>query len=190
MGRMSSGLVVVVVVVAAVSSWPTAESFSLPITRNINNSRSSRRPIDHRDCPRRRFRSSSVAPPRQAPSATARHMVAMAGIPSPVVAVAAGTTSLARRIVMHGVTTFASNWKSYSLIPLVAGFVGWCVTQQYGRHFFSSYISCCSGVRRALALIFSAILFTIPLHCIFIYPVPLIQKVHELPRGSNDILPH
>jgi hypothetical protein len=140
MGRTSSGLVVVVVVVvavAAVSSWPTAESFSPPITPdNINNSRSGRRPIDHREvCLRRRFiRSSSVArpPPRIAPpSATARRAVAaMAGIASPVVVVAAaasGTTSLARRIVMHGVTTFASNWKSYSLIPLVAGFVGWCV---------------------------------------------------------------
>lgn len=34
-------------------------------------------------------------------------------------------TSLAKRIVSRGITTFASNWKAYSLIPLVAGFVGW-----------------------------------------------------------------
>lgn len=34
-------------------------------------------------------------------------------------------TSIARRVIGHGVTTFMSNWKAYSLIPLVAGFVGW-----------------------------------------------------------------
>jgi len=59
--------------------------------------------------------------------------MAAAGIassPAVVAAVASGTTSLARRIAMRGATTFASNWKSYSLIPLVAGFVGWCVTTQ------------------------------------------------------------
>ena len=33
--------------------------------------------------------------------------------------------SAAAAIVNHGITTFMSNWKSYSLIPLVAGFVGW-----------------------------------------------------------------
>ena len=33
--------------------------------------------------------------------------------------------SAASAIVNHGITTFMSNWKSYSLIPLVAGFVGW-----------------------------------------------------------------
>ena len=41
------------------------------------------------------------------------------------VAAATATSSLARRILSHGITTFASNWKAYSLIPLVAGFVGW-----------------------------------------------------------------
>jgi len=35
------------------------------------------------------------------------------------------STSLARRFFGHGFTTFLSNWKAYSLIPLVAGFVGW-----------------------------------------------------------------
>jgi hypothetical protein len=28
-------------------------------------------------------------------------------------------------ILSRGITTFASNWKAYSLIPLIAGFVGW-----------------------------------------------------------------
>jgi len=36
-----------------------------------------------------------------------------------------GGTSIMRRILGHGVTTFMSNWKAYSAIPLVAGFVGW-----------------------------------------------------------------
>ena len=42
--------------------------------------------------------------------------------PIPVIA---GTTSIAKRIISHGITTFMSNWKAYSLIPLIAGFVGW-----------------------------------------------------------------
>lgn len=28
-------------------------------------------------------------------------------------------------ILAHGINTFTSNWKAYSLIPLIAGFVGW-----------------------------------------------------------------
>lgn len=36
-----------------------------------------------------------------------------------------GSTSIVRRVLGHGVTTFMSNWKAYSAIPLVAGFVGW-----------------------------------------------------------------
>jgi len=39
--------------------------------------------------------------------------------------VIAASTSLVGRILGHGVTTFMSNWKAYSIIPLVAGFVGW-----------------------------------------------------------------
>ena len=42
-----------------------------------------------------------------------------------VAPVIVGTTSIAKRIISHGVTTFMSNWKAFSLIPLVAGFVGW-----------------------------------------------------------------
>ena len=42
--------------------------------------------------------------------------------PIPVIV---GTTSIAKRIISHGITTFMSNWKAYSLIPLIAGFVGW-----------------------------------------------------------------
>ena len=42
-----------------------------------------------------------------------------------VAPVIVGTTSIAKRIISHGVTKFMSNWKAYSLIPLVAGFVGW-----------------------------------------------------------------
>jgi len=34
-------------------------------------------------------------------------------------------STLVRRVLGHGVTTFMSNWKAYSAIPLVAGFVGW-----------------------------------------------------------------
>lgn len=41
------------------------------------------------------------------------------------VPVIGGTTSIAKRIISHGITTFMSNWKAYSLIPLIAGFVGW-----------------------------------------------------------------
>ncbi|KAL7541568.1 hypothetical protein ACHAXR_011034 [Thalassiosira sp. AJA248-18] len=44
-----------------------------------------------------------------------------AAIANPVLA----STSIARRVLGHGVTTFMGNWKAYSLIPLVAGFVGW-----------------------------------------------------------------
>ena len=44
-----------------------------------------------------------------------------AAVPDPVIA----STSLARRVIGHGVTTFLSNWKAYSMIPFVAGFVGW-----------------------------------------------------------------
>ena len=36
-----------------------------------------------------------------------------------------GGTSILRRFFSHGVTTFISNWKAYSAVPLVAGFVGW-----------------------------------------------------------------
>jgi hypothetical protein len=36
-----------------------------------------------------------------------------------------GSTSLVQRIMGHGITTFMSNWKAYSAIPLIAGFVGW-----------------------------------------------------------------
>lgn len=39
----------------------------------------------------------------------------------PVVA----STSVVRHILEYGATRFISNWKMYSLIPLIAGFVGW-----------------------------------------------------------------
>ena len=35
------------------------------------------------------------------------------------------SSSAAATILNHGISTFMSNWKSYGLIPLVAGFVGW-----------------------------------------------------------------
>lgn len=35
------------------------------------------------------------------------------------------STSVIQRILSHGVATFMSNWKAYSLIPFIAGFVGW-----------------------------------------------------------------
>jgi len=44
-----------------------------------------------------------------------------ASVIEPVIA----STSLLQRILSHGVTTFMSNWKAYSIIPFVAGFVGW-----------------------------------------------------------------
>lgn len=34
-------------------------------------------------------------------------------------------TQVGGRILAHGVTTFLGKWKTYSLIPLIAGFVGW-----------------------------------------------------------------
>ncbi len=49
-------------------------------------------------------------------------MICNSAVIEPVVAV---STSLVGRILGHGVTTFMSNWKAYSIIPLVAGFVGW-----------------------------------------------------------------
>ena len=39
--------------------------------------------------------------------------------------VAGASTSVARRVLRHGVTTFLSDWKAYCAMPLVAGFVGW-----------------------------------------------------------------
>lgn len=33
--------------------------------------------------------------------------------------------SLARRAAKHGATTFVADWQTYSLIPLIAAFVGW-----------------------------------------------------------------
>ncbi|KAL3793116.1 hypothetical protein HJC23_005618 [Cyclotella cryptica] len=35
------------------------------------------------------------------------------------------STSVVQRVVSRGVTTFMSNWKAYSVIPFIAGFVGW-----------------------------------------------------------------
>lgn len=37
----------------------------------------------------------------------------------------AASAGAAAAMLNHGISTFMSNWKSYGLIPLVAGFVGW-----------------------------------------------------------------
>ena len=37
----------------------------------------------------------------------------------------AASAGAAAAMLNHGISTFTSNWKSYGLIPLVAGFVGW-----------------------------------------------------------------
>ena len=56
-------------------------------------------------------------------STHSRHrVICQSSVIEPVVI---GSTSIMRRILGHGVTTFMSNWKAYSAIPLVAGFVGW-----------------------------------------------------------------
>ena len=134
MGRLSSSLAIVVVMSAH------ADAFSL-LRHPAPMTSPRRRPLDDLD---RSRRSSSMNRPRhreggvddRAPPSSAYHRRA-AATPSTVrhastagmivVPVVAGTSSMARRIIMHGVTTFVSNWKSYSLIPLVAGFVGWYV---------------------------------------------------------------
>jgi hypothetical protein len=50
-----------------------------------------------------------------------RSVACQAAVLEPVIA----STSLIQRILSHGVTTFMSNWKAYSVIPFIAGFVGW-----------------------------------------------------------------
>eukprot|EP00571_Detonula_confervacea_P006189 CAMPEP_0172318692 /NCGR_PEP_ID=MMETSP1058-20130122/35544_1 /TAXON_ID=83371 /ORGANISM="Detonula confervacea, Strain CCMP 353" /LENGTH=559 /DNA_ID=CAMNT_0013033575 /DNA_START=37 /DNA_END=1713 /DNA_ORIENTATION=+ len=115
MGRLSSFLVVTAV---ATSCHPTSltpvqmqsEAFS---PGNI----SSRKRPNH---DRRRISSSSSPFQHRANSASSAARVS-------VICHSAGIagTSIARRVIGHGVTTFMSNWKAYSLIPLVAGFVGW-----------------------------------------------------------------
>ena len=44
-----------------------------------------------------------------------------AAVLEPVIA----STSLIQRILSHGITQFMSNWKAYTAIPFIAGFVGW-----------------------------------------------------------------
>lgn len=58
---------------------------------------------------------------RSSDSKTRRSVVCQATVLEPVIA----STSLMQRIISHGVTTFMSNWKAYSVIPFIAGFVGW-----------------------------------------------------------------
>lgn len=48
-------------------------------------------------------------------------VVCNAAVLEPVIA----STSLIHRILSHGVTTYMSNWKAYTVIPFIAGFVGW-----------------------------------------------------------------
>ena len=48
-------------------------------------------------------------------------VVCHASVIDPVIA----STSVVRRVFVYGVATFMSNWKAYSVIPLIAGFVGW-----------------------------------------------------------------
>ncbi|KAL7502808.1 hypothetical protein ACHAWX_000534 [Stephanocyclus meneghinianus] len=48
-------------------------------------------------------------------------VVCHSSVLEPVIA----STSVIQRILSHGVATFMSNWKAYSLIPFIAGFVGW-----------------------------------------------------------------
>ena len=68
--------------------------------------------------------SSSISTPqiRHANGHTARKsVICHSSVLEPVIA----STSLIQRILTHGVTTFMSNWKAYSVIPFIAGFVGW-----------------------------------------------------------------
>eukprot|EP00956_Cyclotella_meneghiniana_P044743 scaffold333651_cov86-Cyclotella_meneghiniana.AAC.1 len=58
---------------------------------------------------------------RSSDSKTRRSVVCQATVLEPVIT----STSLMQRIISHGVTTFMSNWKAYSVIPFIAGFVGW-----------------------------------------------------------------
>jgi hypothetical protein len=74
---------------------------------------------------RRIIHSETSSNNRQYPSASGvsrQKVICQSSVIEPVVV---GSTSILRRVLSHGVTTFMSNWKAYSAIPLVAGFVGW-----------------------------------------------------------------
>ncbi|KAL9178960.1 hypothetical protein ACHAXT_011933 [Thalassiosira profunda] len=76
------------------------------VHRERNPQKSS--PLQHR------FRNNGSPSPR---TSMVRHVTPI----DPVLA----TTSIAKGVFSHGITTFLSSWKTYSLIPLIAGFVGW-----------------------------------------------------------------
>lgn len=124
MGRLSNFLVVAAVsIISCHPSSLTAEAFS-PGPENNNNISHKRLNYD-----RRRGRTSSPFQQQSSNSAANNAAAVRASVvchASPVVAVPIiATTSLASRVIGHGVTTFMSNWKAYSLIPFIAAFVGW-----------------------------------------------------------------
>ena len=122
MGNLSNFLAVTAVAISAPLHLQTIDAFSpppisrkRPVTTISNiNQRSSRGYNGINNNP------ASVSVVCHSTAAVAA--AAAAAIGDPVIA---STSFAATRIIKHGVTTFMGNWKAYSLIPLVAGFVGW-----------------------------------------------------------------
>lgn len=96
-------------------SWVPSESRSTP-TAAFTSGQNPPRISQRLQAPRH------IAQIRHVGSYNARRsVVCNAVVLEPVIA----STSLLQRILSHGVTTFMSNWKAYSVIPFIAGFVGW-----------------------------------------------------------------
>ena len=136
MGHLSNAFLVSVSAIAitschnpksSVHAFSPSPSSLIPSLKRVHHDRRypiihSPRILDRINSPRSAAgsaRSGNGAQSSSAKASVVRHSVA--GI-DPVIAT---STSFAKRIVGHGISTFMSNWKAYSLIPLIAGFVGW-----------------------------------------------------------------
>ena len=136
MGNLSHFLAVTATAVVAISAplhLQTIDAFSPPPPISISRKRPATTisNINQRSSRGYNYNYNSVHTNNNPASASAASVVchstaavaaATAAIGDPVIA---STSFAATRIIKHGVTTFMGNWKAYSLIPLVAGFVGW-----------------------------------------------------------------
>lgn len=107
-----------------------AQAFSPPTPRNSSRRRRIHTPSFRQDDCNKFNANHHIISNRRISSAPHTLATCLSATPIAVAAAApvviAGTaTSLFKRIIQHGTTTFMSNWKAYSMIPLVAGFVGW-----------------------------------------------------------------
>ena len=138
MGNLSHFLAVTATAVVAISAplhLQTIDAFSPPPPISISRKRPATTTISNinqRSSRDYNYNYNGVHTNNNPASASAASVVchstaavaaaAAAAIGDPVIA---STSFAATRIIKHGVTTFMGNWKAYSLIPLVAGFVGW-----------------------------------------------------------------